>query len=86
MHVKKAFGSHVLIKTYNNTEIPDDIYVIAAEIAAFYSEEKNSDKVEVDYTEVKNVKKPQSGKLGLVVYNTNYSIICTPNEHKELKI
>lgn len=85
MHVKKAFGSHVLIKT-NNTEIPDDVYVIAAEIAAFYSEEKNSDKVEVDYTEVKNVKKPQSGKLGLVVYNTNYSIICTPNEHKELKI
>lgn len=86
MHVKKAFGSHVLIKTNNNTEIPDDVYVIAAEIAAFYSEEKNSDKVEVDYTEVKNVKKPQSGKLGLVVYNTNYSIICTPNEHKELKI
>lgn len=86
MHVKKAFGSHVLIKTNNNTEIPDDVYVIAAEIAAFYSEEKNSDKVEVDYTEVKNVKKPQSGKLGLVVYNTNYSIICKPNEHKELKI
>ncbi len=84
-HAKKSFSSHVLLKTDGNENIPDDVYVVAAEIAAFYSDEKNSDKVEVDYTDVKNVKKPPNAKLGLVIYNTNYSIICTPNNHEELK-
>ncbi len=84
-HVKKAFGSHVLVKAKQNGPIPDDVYVVAAEIAAYYSDERTSSKVEVDYTEVKNVKKPPNGKLGLVIYNTNYSIICEPKEHKELQ-
>lgn len=84
-HVKKAFGSHVLVKAKQNGPIPDDVYVVAAEIAAYYSEERTSSKVEVDYTDVKNVKKPPNGKLGLVIYNTNYSIICEPKEHKELQ-
>lgn len=84
-HVKKAFGSHVLVKEKQSVPFPDDLYVVAAELAAYYSEERNSPKVEVDYTEVKNVKKPPNGKLGLVVYNTNYSLACTPNAHNELK-
>ena len=83
-HVKKAFGSHVLLK-YEGEPFPDDVYEICAEIAAYYSENSNAPKTDVDYTEVKNVKKPPSGKLGLVIYNTNYSMTVSPKENKEYR-
>ena len=50
----------------------------AARLAAYYSKAKENDKVEVDYTEKKNVKKPSGGKPGFVVYYTNYSMMIEP--------
>lgn len=84
-HIKNGFGSHVLIK-YENRDFSDQVYEFAAELASYYSEFRNSPKVEVDYTEVKNVKKPPNNKLGLVIYNTNYSMTVTPKEHNDNKI
>lgn len=81
-HAKSNFGSHVIIK-YENREISDDAIVFCAELAGFYSASTPNEKVEIDYTEVKNVKKPPSNKLGLVIYHTNWSMLAMPDEHRE---
>lgn len=77
-HAKKMAGSHVIVQTGGNV-LPDRTFEEAARLAAFYSKGREGDKVEVDYTEKKNVKKPSGGKPGFVVYYTNYSMIVSPD-------
>lgn len=77
-HVKQAPGSHVIVKC-NNEEPPISTFEEAASLAAYYSSKQNSDKVEVDYTQKKHLKKPNGSKPGFVVYYTNYSIVATPD-------
>lgn len=72
-HAKKMPGSHVVLKI-GGKEVPDRAFEEAARLAAFYSAGKQSDKVEIDYTIKKNVKKPAGAKPGFVVYYTNYSM------------
>ncbi|MEG1336425.1 MAG: NFACT RNA binding domain-containing protein, partial [Clostridiales bacterium] len=57
-HTKDIPGSHVIIRKQDNKTIPDEVIAKAAQYAAYHSKAKNSDKVPVDYTEVKQVKKP----------------------------
>lgn len=66
MHVKGFPGSHVVIKCDGYPS--DELLVFAAEIAAKNSKAKDSNKVDVDFTTRKNVKKHPSGKTGLVNY------------------
>lgn len=73
-HAKGIPGSHVVVKT-NGDELPDATFEDAARLAAYYSKGKEQDKVEVDYTEKKNVKKPGGSKPGFVLYYTNYSMM-----------
>ncbi len=75
-HAKKQAGSHVIVKA-GGSELPDRTYEEAARLAAYYSGSREADKVEIDYTLKKNVKKPGGGKPGFVVYYTNYSMIAT---------
>ncbi|PHU41485.1 hypothetical protein CSX00_01075 [Pseudobutyrivibrio ruminis] len=83
-HTKKIHGSHVIVKT-NGKELPDSTYEHAAELAAYYSSGRDTDKVEIDYLQKKNVKKPTSAVAGFVVYYTNYSMVVTPTlEHVKL--
>ena len=76
-HAKKMPGSHVIVKTKTG-EIPDVVFEQAAAAAAYYSRGRGSDKVEVDYLQKKNVKKPRGAKPGFVVYYTNYSMAIRP--------
>lgn len=73
-HAKKIAGSHVIVKA-DGKELPDKTYEEAARLAAYYSSAREADKVEIDYTVRKNVKKPSGGKPGFVVYYTNYSMV-----------
>jgi predicted ribosome quality control (RQC) complex YloA/Tae2 family protein len=75
-HAKKMAGSHVIVKA-GGSELPDRTYEEAAKLAAYYSSGRDADKVEIDYTLRKNVKKPSGGKPGFVVYHTNYSLVST---------
>lgn len=77
-HAKKIPGSHVIVQAGGAT-LPDRTFEEAARLAAFYSKGRESDKVEIDYTEKKNVKKPNGGKPGFVVYYTNYSMVASPS-------
>ena len=73
-HAKNIPGSHVIVKS-NGEQLPDKTFEEAARLAAHYSKGKGQDKVEIDYTEKKNVKKPSGGKPGFVIYYTNYSMM-----------
>ena len=73
-HAKGAPGSHVIVKT-GGDELPDRTFEEAGRLAAYYSKNRGSDKVEIDYVEKKHVKKPNGSKPGFVVYYTNYSLV-----------
>ncbi len=76
-HVKDAPGSHVILVT-EGEEPADSDYTEAAEIAAKHSSKSNSPVVDVDYTRVRNIKKPNGAKPGFVIYKTNYTATVRP--------
>lgn len=78
-HSKTIPGSHVIVKS-NNEELPDHIFELAASLAGYYSTGREQDKIEIDYTQKKNLKKVAGAAPGYVIYHTNYSIIVTPEK------
>jgi len=76
-HAKNIPGSHVVIVS-NQRPIPQRTILEAGELAAFYSKAKLSSNVPVDYTEIKNVKKPNGAKPGMVIYENYKTIFVTP--------
>ncbi len=77
-HAKQMPGSHVIVKS-NGEELPDRTFEEAGRLAGYYSKGQDAPKVEIDYTQKKNVKKPSGGKPGFVVYYTNYSLLIEPD-------
>jgi len=73
-HAKGIPGSHVIVKT-NGAELPDRTYEEAGKLAAHYSRGREQEKVEIDYVEKKQIKKPKGSNPGFVVYYTNYSLM-----------
>ncbi|MCB2291970.1 NFACT family protein [Clostridium algoriphilum] len=78
LHTKDIPGSHVIIK--NIGDIPESTLLEAGNLSAFYSKSQNSSSVPVDYTQVRNVKKPTGAKPGMVIYSTNKTMYITPSE------
>lgn len=78
-HTKDIPGSHVIIKTQNNT-IPKTTIIDAANLAAFYSKAKTSSNVPVDYTQKRFVKKPNGARPGMVIYDNQTTVYITPDE------
>lgn len=77
-HAKGIPGSHVIVKS-ENEELPDRVFEEAGKLAAYYSKGRDSEKVEIDYLQKKNVKKPNGSAPGFVVYYTNYSLTIDPD-------
>ncbi len=77
-HAKKCPGSHVIVKA-NGQMPPDATFEEAGQLAAYYSKNRDSDKVEVDYVEKKHIKKPNKARPGFVIYHTNYSLVVSPD-------
>lgn len=82
-HTKNIPGSHVIVCT---DEIKDKTFEEASILAAYYSKAKDSTKVPVDYTKVRNLKKPNGSKPGMVIYHTNFTIYAEPLDFKSLVI
>lgn len=79
LHTKDIPGSHVILKTNGLSPTDTDISQAAC-IAAYHSKAKNSSSVAVDYTYVKNVKKPNGAKPGMVIFTDNKTLFVTPDE------
>lgn len=76
-HVQDSAGSHVICET-SGTEITDEAIHDCAVIAAYFSKVRESSNVAVDYTLVKNIKKPNGAKFGFVVYDPYKTEFATP--------
>ena len=79
LHTQKIHGSHVILCT-EGREADDDTIVEAAKLAAWFSQARESANVPVDYTPVKNVKKPAGARPGMVIYSTCRTVNVTPEE------
>ena len=77
-HAKGMPGSHVIVRS-GNDELPDRVFEEAGRLAGYYSKGRDSEKVEIDYLQRKNVKKPNGSAPGFVVYYTNYSLTIHPD-------
>lgn len=82
-HVKDTAGSHVIVK-YDGRKFTDKVIREAALLAAYNSKARMSSNVAVDYTYVKNVKKPNGAKPGMVIYDGYNTEYVTPN-HTEIE-
>ena len=79
-HAKGVPGSHVIL-VCGGEEPSEEDYTVAAQIAAYHSA-ATGDLVAVDYTRVKNVKKPPASRPGYVTYKTNYTAYVKPTDGK----
>lgn len=78
-HTQKIHGSHVILRCAGQSPAEEDV-AQAALLAAWFSQARESGNVPVDFTEVRNVKKPAGGRPGMVVYNTCRTLRVTPEE------
>ena len=78
LHVQRVHGSHVIIRC-DGTEPPERTIEQAAELAAFYSQNREAGKTAVDYTMIRNVRKPAGALPGKVIY-TDYSTVLVQPE------
>ena len=79
LHTKDFPGSHVILEAKDG-EVSDRAIEEAAVIAAVNSTAKDVQKVPVDYTLVKNLKKPAGARPGKVIFHQNWTVYVTPDE------
>ena len=77
-HTQDIQGSHLILRL--NVEPDDMILSKVAQYAAYFSKARETSKVPVDYTYIKNIKKPPGSPLGFVIFNTHQTIIVEPKK------
>jgi len=77
-HTKQIHGSHTVIKLGIDKDVPKTTMLEAAQLAAYYSKARESSQVPVDYTQIKNVKKPSGARPGMVIYDSYNTVYVTP--------
>ncbi len=73
LHTKTVHGSHVIISCEGLTP-PEKTIEEAAMLAVYYSQAREGGKTDVDFTMVRNVRKPSGAMPGKVIY-TDYTTI-----------
>lgn len=84
-HTKNIPGSHTIVVS-DGQEVPDSTLNQAAIIAAANSKAADSAQVPVDYTLIKNVKKPRGAKPGMVIYVNYQTAYVTPDFELEKRL
>ena len=77
-HTQDIQGSHLILRL--NIEPDDMILSKVAQYAAYFSKARETSKVPVDYTYIKNIKKPPGSPLGFVIFNTHQTMIVEPKK------
>ena len=85
-HTKKIHGSHTVIKLGQNKDVPPSSIREAAAIAAYYSQARESSNVPVDYTQIKNVRKPNGAKPGMVIYDFYNTVYVNPENPEDKRL
>ena len=82
-HTQDIQGSHLILRL--NVEPDDMILSKVAQYAAYFSKARETSKVPVDYTYIKNIKKPPGSPLGFVIFNTHQTMIVEPKKPDNYK-
>ena len=77
-HTQDIRGSHLILRL--NVDPDDMILSKVAQYAAYFSKARETSKVPVDYTYIKNIKKPPGSPLGFVIFNTHQTMIVEPKK------
>lgn len=77
-HTQDIQGSHLILRL--NVEPDYMILSKVAQYAAYFSKARETSKVPVDYTYIKNIKKPPGSPLGFVIFNTHQTMIVEPKK------
>ncbi len=80
LHAEGMPGSHVLVRNPGHADIPQEVFLRAASLAAFYSKGRNEKKVPVTYTRARFVKKPKGLKPGQVTLSERKTVMAVPEE------
>ena len=83
LHTQKIHGSHTVIVT-EGREVPDTTIQQAAVVAAYNSKGRESSLVPVDYTEIRNVKKPSGAAPGKAIYEHYKTAYVRPAQFENL--
>lgn len=79
LHTKDMPGSHVVIRS---PQFGEATLGEAAQLAAYYSQGKESSLVPVDYTLIRHVRKPNGAKPGFVIYDHQKTLFVTPDAER----
>ena len=77
LHTQNFAGSHTILVS-DRREFTNKAIEEAAQIAAYFSSAREAKKVPVDYTLIKNIKKPVGAKPGKVIYHVYNTLYVTP--------
>ncbi len=77
LHARGVPGAHVILRTEGQTH-DNAALEYAARLAAYFSRARQADKVAVDYTLRRHVRKPKGAKPGFVIYTHEKTIQVSP--------
>lgn len=86
LHARQIPGSHVVLRIQKpSNPVPDAVLYKAAQLAAYFSQAKESPKAPVDYTRIKNVRKVKGEKAGKVFYTNEKTLFVKPSDYPEMR-
>ena len=85
LHTKDIPGSHVILRT-GGVDPSEDTLLLAASLAAHFSQAAGSSNIPVDCVPCRFVKKPSGAKPGFVIFTHQKTFAVTPDEERMKKI
>ena len=83
-HIHGAPGAHVVLCTQEKQGVwSNQAIEMAASLAAWYSDQRNTSKADVDYTKIKHIKKIPGGHPGMVTYTNYKTITVVPKDGQQ---
>ena len=82
----KSYHSAFVVASLKGATLTDKVKLFCAQLCAYFSENKHGDKTEIDYTQIRFVKKPPKSRAGSVIYTNQQSILVEPHPHTEYQV
>ena len=80
LHVHQMPGSHVLVKSGQSGDLPNELLALASNLAVYFSSGRQSKNVPVVYTQLKHVRRIPGSYPGHVNYKHEKTVFMTPDE------
>ncbi len=80
LHVRSRAGAHVVVPLDRGSNCPSDLLVEAAHLAAHFSDARDEDRVEVEYTPRKYIRKPRGSEAGAVLVSREKVLLLRRSE------